>query len=282
MPAPEDPTRLLPAFWALGAEQLDLAAGRLAHRPGPVVEPAATFLHRVRPHGPADLDATLDAVGAHIGAPCPRVFLDASTPVWVEAELVERDWTVESMLFAVLAPDRQPVGAPAAGIAPREATDADWATLRLLFRADHEEEDRRAGRPLRPSSRTDAVVDARRSLPEPVRYFVLEAGGVGAGFVAGWPGDGGPGLVEDLYVTPGSRGRGGALALLRRAVAWARDDGVGPGRTRAVAIGADPADTPKHLYRRLGFAPAAMLRAAQPPLAGTEGATRSPMGTAPT
>lgn len=259
-----DPTRLLPTFWALGAERVDLTTATLVCRPGPV-DPAVTFLHWVRPRRPGDLDADLDAARARLGAPCPRVFLDAATPAWVEAALIARDWTVESMLFGVLDGSREPALAWAAGPAPRAATDADWPVLRALFRADHEEEDRRAGRPLRSAARTDAVVDARRALPEPVRYFVLETDGEITGFVAGWPGDGGPGLVEDLYVTPADRGRHGARALLQRAVAWARDAGAGPGGTRPVAIGADPADTVKHLYRRLGFAPTAMLRAAHPP-----------------
>jgi len=43
--------------------------------------------------------------------------------------------------------------------------------------------------------------------------------------------------------------------MIRHAVRQARDRGAGP-----ILIGAEVNDTPKHLYARFGFRPAAVLR----------------------
>lgn len=54
--------------------------------------------------------------------------------------------------------------------------------------------------------------------------------------------------VEDVYCTPGQRGRGLATALVTCAVARAREQGVAD-----LFIVADQDDWPKELYARLGF-----------------------------
>ena len=77
-----------------------------------------------------------------------------------------------------------------------------------------------------------------------------------AGYFSSWAGTGGVGQVEDLFVSPRFRRRGIAMALLHHCIARARADGAGP-----VVIGADPTDTPKEIYARMGFRPVALKRA---------------------
>lgn len=250
---------VLPGFWSVGAEVTDLADGVLVRRPGLAAEPSATFLYRVRAGGPAALDALLDQAARAIGGPVPRLYLDGETPRQVEAELAARDWSIEGTLQLVLPDGLDLAAVPDAPIRP--AQPADWDALHSLFRADHEEDDRRAGhdRP-RAEHLTDRVVQARRALSPPVRYFVVDVGEI-VGFMAGWPGgDDGIGLVEDLYVRPDHRRQHLATALIATTVHWARAGGAGD-----VVIGADVDDTPKQLYRRLGFAPNALLRTATAP-----------------
>ena len=68
-----------------------------------------------------------------------------------------------------------------------------------------------------------------------------------------WHGVDGVGQVEDLFTHPDFRNRGLAAALVHHCVADARMKGAGP-----LVIVADPADTPKNLYDRLGFRPVAL------------------------
>jgi len=59
--------------------------------------------------------------------------------------------------------------------------------------------------------------------------------------------------VEDLFTLPECRNKGVAAALIRQAVGDCRARGAGP-----VVIAADPNDTPKHFYSRIGFRPVAV------------------------
>ena len=61
--------------------------------------------------------------------------------------------------------------------------------------------------------------------------------------------------MEDLFTVPAFRRRGVATALIAHAVGDARDRGAGP-----VLIGADPDDSPKHMYAAMGFRPLCVLR----------------------
>jgi GNAT superfamily N-acetyltransferase len=63
------------------------------------------------------------------------------------------------------------------------------------------------------------------------------------------------GMVEDLFVLREHRGRGIARALVHHAVTDARSRGA-----RTVLIGALVDDTPKDLYRRMGFDPLMVRR----------------------
>lgn len=190
------------------------------------------------------------------GAPCRRVALDGGTPAWVEAELLARDWRSEQQLHLVLAADDviRTSDGPTAGSdqlirSVGEDLD-DRAALRTFFRIDHEEEGRRANRSTRSEHETDQALDVRQGLSPPAQYFTAVRDGQPAGMVCIWLGDGGPAVVEDVFVHPDHRHHGIASALIAHAVGWGRDHGAG-----AVLIAADPSDTPKDLYVRLGFVP---------------------------
>ena len=64
----------------------------------------------------------------------------------------------------------------------------------------------------------------------------------------------GVGQVENLFTHPDYRNRGIATALIHHCVADARAKGAGP-----VVIVADPTDTPKNIYARMGFRPVAVV-----------------------
>lgn len=246
---------LLPRFWSVGASTADLGMAQLTYRHGLEDEPTATFLHGLRTTTGQELTATLTRAREITGTSCPRVFLDRDTPARVEAELVAWDWQIDAVLQLVL-PAGTAQSSPDVGVVIRPAEPTDWNELASLFRADHEEEDRKSARPIRPDKATQRVVAARQQLHEPVRYFVAIDNGI-AGFVAAWPGEHGTGLVEDLFVRTANRGQKLATALIAHAVTGARTLGA-----EAIVIGAEPADTPKHLYTRLGFVPTEVLRTA--------------------
>jgi GNAT superfamily N-acetyltransferase len=98
-------------------------------------------------------------------------------------------------------------------------------------------------------------VALRRGLGPSVTYLLAERCGEVAGCIASWPGEGGIGVIEDVFVHPGHRRLGVATDLLRHAVTHARGHGAGP-----ILIGSEVDDTPKHLYAGFGFRPVAVSR----------------------
>jgi GNAT superfamily N-acetyltransferase len=125
--------------------------------------------------------------------------------------------------------------------------EADWISLRALMRRDHQEGGRSA---VLPAEVTDEMVAVKRAKTPALRFWIARDGADDVGYFSSWPGEGGVGLVEDLFTLPERRGRGVARALMHRAVNDARRRGAGP-----VVIGADPADTVKTAYARMRFRP---------------------------
>jgi GNAT superfamily N-acetyltransferase len=95
---------------------------------------------------------------------------------------------------------------------------------------------------------------AHRRKQPPVEFWLAYEGERAIGYFNAWEGVGGMGQVEDLFVHPDYRKRGVATALIHHCVARARAKGAGP-----VVIVADPTDTPKNVYARLGFRPVAVV-----------------------
>jgi Predicted acetyltransferase len=87
-----------------------------------------------------------------------------------------------------------------------------------------------------------------------VQYWLACDGKRAIAYLNSWEGIEGVGQVEDLFVHPDYRKRGIATSLLHHCVAQCRARGAGP-----IVIAADPTDTPKNIYARLGFRPVAWL-----------------------
>lgn len=214
--------------------------------------PLGNFLTSLRVTSDDQLGSLLAGVEAITGAPCRRVLIPPRTPPAVEALLVLNDWSLDTQLQLVL-PGSVAVE-PAALMLERAQGDEDWRSIEELFRVDHIEEDRRAGRAQRSVSATRAAVLLRRSLV-PVTYFVAHRDSRAVGCIGVWARADGAAMIEDVFVHPGARGGGIATEMLRFAIGVARERGSGP-----VLIGAEVDDTPKHFYARFGFRPTAVTR----------------------
>jgi len=130
--------------------------------------------------------------------------------------------------------------------------DEDWADFAKLKIEDWLEYRQKQGRPAEPEV-AQAMVRVDRGKCPPVQYYLARVGGQPAAFSNSWSGIGGIGQVEDLFTLPEYRNRGLAAALIHRCVADCREKGA-----RHVVIVADPSDTPKQIYARMGFRPLAL------------------------
>jgi len=206
-------------------------------------------------------DHAIGQIGGALAPPLrPHVHMGAGTFDALEARLAADGWdltmTLELVLHDALLGAAPPIDIRLA------RTDDDWDAVGGMFRADHIEGALREERLPYPQAVTGAVVDVKRAKAPAVRVWVARDEGVDCGFFTSWPGVDGVGMVEDLFVLAEHRGRGIARALIHRAVADARARGADP-----VLIGALVDDTPKDLYRRMGFAPLLMRRCWTAPLA---------------
>jgi GNAT superfamily N-acetyltransferase len=189
----------------------------------------------------------------------PHVHIGAGAFDALEARLAADGWNLRITVELVLA-DALLGAVPRYDIRLAHTGD-DWAAVASMYRADHVEEALRDERLPYPQAVTGAVVDVKRAKSPAVRVWVARDQGVDCGFFSSWPGVDGVGMVEDLFVRSEHRGRGIGRALIHRAVADVHRRGAGP-----VLIGALVDDTPKELYRRMGFTPLLMRRCWTAPL----------------
>ncbi len=248
----EEAAALVEQFWSLGGESVDLGRGRLVRSPAAPAHPLGNFLTSLGVRSEDELAALLADAQAITGAPCRRVLIPPRTPPVVEALLVLDDWSLDTQLQLVLPPSVAVV--PATAMLEPAQDDEDWRAIERLFRIDHIEEDRRAGRAERPASQTREAVLLRRSLA-PAVYFVARWDSRVVGCIGLWTRSDGAAMIEDVFVHPEARGEGIATEMLRFASGTARKLG-----SRSVLIGADVDDTPKRLYARFGFRPTAVTR----------------------
>ncbi|MDX1649832.1 MAG: GNAT family N-acetyltransferase [Myxococcota bacterium] len=237
------------AYLALGHEVAEGPEGRVVREPRSPRIYDANHLQPRRPDTPEAVEALLGFADRELGGLGHRhVLAGPDTPPALEAVLALRGYAPKPTLQLLLedglrgpAPDRfalRPVG-----------TEEDWRAFRELLREDHLEDCARRGRPPYDEGVTDEMVTVKRRKPG-LRFWLARVDGHDAGFFSAWAGVDGVGMVEDLFTHPRFRRRGVARALLHRAVEDARAGGA-----REVLIGADPADTPKDLYARMGFRP---------------------------
>jgi len=130
--------------------------------------------------------------------------------------------------------------------------DQGWADFRQLKIEDWLEYRKKQGRPPEPEV-AEAMVRVDRGKCPPVQYFLAYVDGRPAAYFNSWVGIDSIGQVEDLFTLPEYRKRGIATALIHHCVVDCRDKGA-----RHVVIVADPSDTPKQIYARLGFRPVAL------------------------
>jgi GNAT superfamily N-acetyltransferase len=246
--------RVHAGYHALGNAARSMAGGVLVTNTAHThVHDANVLVHPVAPSASA-ADEVIVAIDRLLPPPArPHVHMGADTPGPLEARFAADGWhltmTLELVLHHGLRGD-----VPAIDVRPA-ASDADWAAVRRLYRADHVEEALRDERLPYPEVVTRAIADVKQAKSPAVRVWVARDEGADCGLFTSWDGLDGIGLVEDLFVLPEHRGRGVARALVNRAVADARERGAGP-----VLIGALIDDTPKDLYRRMGFVPLMVRR----------------------
>lgn len=183
--------------------------------------------------------------------------VDFRTPPAFEARLIADGYEWDETLGLVL--DGELTGAgPEHEIRPVE-TEADWDAYGSLHALDWAAHRETLAKP--PDAEVwrevgREIVVSRRQKTPPVRWWLAYFEGKPRAYFGSWEGNEGVGQVEDLFTHPDYRHRGLATALIRHCVADCRGYGAGP-----VAIFADTKDTPKNMYRALGFRPVAVSRA---------------------
>jgi GNAT superfamily N-acetyltransferase len=133
-------------------------------------------------------------------------------------------------------------------------SEDDWRTLYTLVRADHVEGKASRGMELAEEI-TQGIVAEYRAKSQVSQFFLASREGVACAYGQAIVGPYDMGIVEDLFVLPAYRKQGIATALIRHAVTYARERGVGP-----MLIGTHVNEAPKHMYAALGFVPQCLIR----------------------
>lgn len=250
-------------FDQLGGEVVALPGGVAVRNPDLAQVHDANHLVGVRASTASEVEVLERAAATVFGGRQPaKVVADPGTPEAFEAHLAMAGRTLLVEVELVLAGALRPLGRSGDAATDRVvpvAGDADWTAYAELVRLDGDERAEVEGRAPWPPGVAEAIAAFRRRKEGPVRTWGVRAGAPAGdelvAFLSSAPGIEGMGVVEHLFTHPDHRGRGHAAALLHRAVADARQRGADE-----VLIGARPDDTPKELYRRLGFAPVRLHR----------------------
>jgi GNAT superfamily N-acetyltransferase len=214
----------------------------------------ANHVSGVRAGGGAAIEQVLrhaDRVFAHCAHRC--VIADPLTPEAFVARLALDDFKeLPPTIHMVL---EGPLAARGADIELRAvATDDDWRVLYELVRLDLLE-----GKAARGMTIEDdiarGIVAGYRSKAAVSQFFVAAIDGVICAYGSTVVGPYSMGIVEALFTLPAYRRRGIATAMIRHAVAHARECGMGP-----MLIGALADEAPKRLYASLGFEPRCLTR----------------------
>ena len=145
-------------------------------------------------------------------------------------------WTPERVVVMLLRPDADQRGAAQAAV-----REVEFAAVRSLMEQWYGEAMSAA------EARDLADADADSALTSGARYFLTERDGEPAACCMLLAGDG-VGQVEEVYTAKPYRGAGLASAVVRIAIAAARERG-----DDLIMILADADDWPQRLYERLGF-----------------------------
>jgi GNAT superfamily N-acetyltransferase len=209
----------------------------------------------------AGVDKLLRAVDTELSARGHRasIRLDPlSVPPSLEARLALLGWECEEGLLMVLEDDGPQRTSEV--VLRQVESEADWTDYLSLKLSDEKAEwVRNLGQ--------EWVAHLRRKAPR-VRIWLASHEGSPVGYFSEFV-EGGLGLLEDLYVHPRRRLRGVASALVSHCVRQARARGA-----QAVFLTARAADTPKVMYAKMGFRPAALTRHWLAPKARANESTR--------
>ena len=214
----------------------------------------ANHLSGVRAADHAEIEQVLrhaDRVFAH----CSHryVIVDPLTPEAFVARLALDDFKEMSPTIQMVLDG--PFAARGADVDFRAvASDDDWRVLYELVRLDHLEGKVTRGMALEDEI-TRGIVAGYRSKAAVSQFFLATMDGVTCAYGSSVVGPYAMGIVEDLFTLPAYRRRGIATAMIRHAVAHARERGMGP-----MLIGALADQAPKQLYASLGFEPRCLTR----------------------
>ncbi|MHB1911973.1 MAG: GNAT family N-acetyltransferase [Acidimicrobiales bacterium] len=261
----ERATRTESAYFELGNRVSDSDLARFVTNPDTPDVWDSNCVTRARAATPGQVEELMAEAATRYAGADHRVFkLDPLTPAALEVRLLLDGYRGDTLLHLVLPEAEEaadiamprPGSRPAVSIRPAES-DADWASLARLARADHEEANAREGRPVWSQEVSDQMVARKRQRSDQLPFFLASLDGRDVGHGCAWAGtpEEKVGMVEDLFTDPGFRHRGVASALIFHGIAWARAAGAGP-----VMIGAVDDDTPRLMYAAMGFRPVFVSR----------------------
>jgi len=239
------------ANYQLGNEVFQLAnATFVRNRDTPDIYDA-NHVTNIRARTPQEIDelfAAADREFAHSGH--RRFDVDFRTPPEFHARILLESGFERSDGLLLLLEGELLSSPPHMDIRPVES-DADWEIYRELSLLDWIEGMKRMGLPPQEEVGYQMFQTNRRKQP-PVQNWFAYDGERPVAYFNSWEGVDGVGQVENLFTHPDFRNRGFAAALIGHCVADSRAKGAGP-----VVIAADPTDTPKNAYARMGFRPIA-------------------------
>jgi GNAT superfamily N-acetyltransferase len=181
-----------------------------------------------------------------------RFDVDPLTPAAFVARLALKDFSFSESVQLVL--DGELRAAPPPHHIRLVESDADWAAYGALQAADWREATAKQRRGYAADIAAEFVGSKRLKTPA-ARFWLADIDAVTCAYACSWEGTSGVGMVEDLFTLPAYRHRGLATALIAHAVADIRARDV-----HSIVIGADTADTPKHMYAAMGFQPLLLTR----------------------
>jgi GNAT superfamily N-acetyltransferase len=240
------------ANFALGNETFELMGATFVRNLAIPDIYDANHVQFARPGTPEEIDSFLAAVDREYGHAGHRRFdVDFRTPPEFPARLSVEGYERDDGLILVL--EGPLIGtAPDYDIRPVES-EADWEAYWQLKLHDWHEHNRRSNRKAGDDV-ARRMYEANRLKVPPVQYFMAYIKEKPVAYFNSWAGINGVGQVEDLFTHPRHRKKGIATALIHHCVADARAKGA-----NQVVIAADPTDTPKQIYARMGWRPVAIV-----------------------
>lgn len=200
--------------------------------------------------------ALFDALEHYLAhSPWRVVVTDALTDPAIEAALALAGHVAQPPVIEFIAHDPLASPHPLPPIAPRRVSEGtDWNAFAALVDADHRE-GKRTGT-VHPAVAAGLLDGMRRRSP-PADYWLIagqaDDAPVGYGLTLACPN--GLGLIEQLFVLPGYRGRG----LMSAFILWAEKQ-LRTAGCDALFIDAHAGAPPARLYASLGFTPVSLTR----------------------